>query len=248
MSRCSPMGTASTLWSTRGSGRSYPSCGNSSTTRATSRSWSRSSCGCPMPRRGSPGFRDPPRTKQARPRDRGGSHDHPGDPAPEPSEYVPYYETYLSKVPKGNLLTLIEDQRRETQQLLSGLSEAKALHRYAPGKWSIKEVVGHLMDTERVFCYRALAFGRADANPLPGFDEKAWVPPGRFDARPLKDLAAELDAVRRATIALFSGLDADALERRGTANSNPITVRALAWIIVGHERHHVGIVRERYLA
>src|SRR5213595_2158245 len=143
-------------------------------------------------------------------------------PRPEPSEYVPYYETYLSKVPKGNLLTLLEDQRRETQQLLSGLSEAKALHRYAPGKWSIKEVVGHLMDTERVFCYRALAFARADANPLPGFDEKAWVPPGR--------------------------LDADALERRGTANNNPITVRALAWIIVGHERHHVGIVRERYLA
>src|SRR6266702_3040006 len=163
-------------------------------------------------------------------------------PRPEPSEYVPYYETYLSKVPKGDLLTLLENQRRETQQLLSGLSEAKALHRYAPGKWSIKEVVGHLMDTERVFCYRALAFGRADANPLPGFDEKAWVPPGRFDARPLKDLAAELDAVRRATIALFSGLDADALERRGTANNNPITVRALAWIIVGHERHHGGSV------
>src|SRR5438552_15052552 len=87
-------------------------------------------------------------------------------PRPEPSEYVPYYETYLSKVPKGDLLTLLEDQRRETQQLLSGLSEAKALHRYAPGKWSIKEVVGHLMDTERVFCYRALAFARADANPL----------------------------------------------------------------------------------
>src|SRR2546429_697637 len=112
----------------------------------------------------------------------------------------------------------------------------------------LKEVVGHVMDTERVFCYRALAFGRGDANPLPGFDEKAWVPPGRFDARPLKDLVVELDAVRRATIALFSGLDADALQRRGTANNNPITVRALAWIIVGHERHHVGIVRERYLA
>ncbi len=169
-------------------------------------------------------------------------------PRPEPSEYVPYYETYLSKVPKGDLLKLLEDQRRETQQLLAGLSEAKALHRYAPGKWSIKEVVGHLMDSERVFCYRALAFGRADANPLPGFDEKAWVPPGRFDGRALKDLAAELDAVRRATIALFSGLNADALARHGTANNNPITVRALAWIIAGHERHHVGIVRERYLA
>jgi uncharacterized damage-inducible protein DinB len=169
-------------------------------------------------------------------------------PRPAPSEYVPYYETYISKVPKGDVLKVLEDQRRETQQLLGGLSDAKALHRYAPEKWSIKQVVGHLMDTERVFCYRALAFGRADANPLPGFDEQAWAPAGRFDARALKDLAAELDAVRRATIALFSGLDDEALTRRGVANNNPITVRALAWIIAGHERHHVAILRERYLA
>jgi uncharacterized damage-inducible protein DinB len=169
-------------------------------------------------------------------------------PRPAPSEYVPYYETYISKVPKGDVLKVLEDQRRETQQLLAGLSDAKALHRYAPEKWSIKQVVGHLMDTERVFCYRALAFGRADANPLPGFDEQAWAPAGRFDARALKDLAAELDAVRQATIALFSGLDDEALTRRGVANNNPITVRALAWIIAGHERHHVAILRERYLS
>ena len=168
-------------------------------------------------------------------------------PRPEPSEYLAYYETYISRVPNGNLLTVLEDQRRETQQLLAGLSEAKALHRYAPGKWSIKEVIGHLMDSERVFCYRALGFGRADESPLPGFDEKAWVPAGRFDARSLKDLAAEFDAVRRATIALFSGLDAEALARSGIANNNSISVRALAWIIAGHERHHVGILRERYL-
>jgi len=169
-------------------------------------------------------------------------------PRPEPSEYLAYYETYISKVPKGNLLNVLEDQRRETQQLLAGLQEAKALHRYAPGKWSIKEVLGHLTDSERVFCYRALAFGRADENPLPGFDEKAWVPAGRFDARPLQDLAAEFDAVRRATIALFSGLDAEALARQGTANNNAISVRALAWIIAGHERHHLTVLRERYLA
>ena len=109
-------------------------------------------------------------------------------------------------------------------------------------------MLGHLTDSERVFCYRALAFGRADENPLPGFDEKAWVPAGRFDARPLQDLAAEFDAVRRATIALFSGLDGEALARQGTANNNVISVRALAWIIAGHERHHIAILRERYLA
>ena len=169
-------------------------------------------------------------------------------PRPAATEHSPCYATYLAKVPDGNLLKMLEAQGRETQALLAGVADAKAMHRYAPGKWSVKEVIGHLADTERVFCYRALTFARADETPLPGFDEKAWAPAGRFDARPLKDLAAELDAVRRATIALLAGLDAEALARRGTANNNPITVRALAWIIAGHERHHVAILRERYLA
>jgi len=169
-------------------------------------------------------------------------------PRPDATEYAPFYGTYVGKVPDGDLLELLERQRRETQNLLAGLSDTQALHRYAPGKWSIKEVVGHLMDSERVFCYRALRFARADEKPLQGFDDKAWVPAGSFDARPLADLAAELDAVRRATIALFRGFDAAALARKGTANNNEVTVRALAWIVAGHERHHVAILRERYLA
>ena len=169
-------------------------------------------------------------------------------PRPDATEYAPFYGTYVGKVPDGDLLELLERQRRETQNLLAGLSDTQALHRYAPGKWSMKEVVGHLMDSERVFCYRALRFARADEKPLQGFDEKAWVPAGSFDARPLTDLAAELDAVRRATIALFRGFDAAALARKGTANNNEVTVRALAWIVAGHERHHVAILRERYLA
>jgi uncharacterized damage-inducible protein DinB len=167
-------------------------------------------------------------------------------PRPEPSEYAAHYETYISKVPKGDLFKVLEDQARETQELLARLPDAKALHRYAPGKWSVKEVVGHVTDSERVFCYRALRFARADDKPLQGFDEKAWVPPGRFDARSLEELAGELAAVRRATIALFRGLDAEALARRGTANNNTISVRALAWVIAGHERHHVAILHERY--
>ena len=169
-------------------------------------------------------------------------------PRPDATEYAPFYGTYVGKVPDGDLLELLERQRRETQNLLAGLSDTQALHRYAPGKWSMKEVVGHLMDSERVFCYRALRFARADEKPLQGFDDKAWVPAGSFDARPLADLAAELDAVRRATIALFGGFDAAALARKGTANNNEVTVRALAWIVAGHERHHVAILRERYLA
>lgn len=168
-------------------------------------------------------------------------------PRPAAAEYAPYYGRYIDKVPAGDLLRTLEGQARETQALLAGLSDAKALHRYAPDKWSIKEVIGHVADTERVFSYRALRFARADETPLPGFDEKAWAPAGRFDARSLKDLAGELDAVRRATIALFSGLDTEALARRGTADDKPITVRALAWIIAGHERHHVALLHERYL-
>jgi len=167
-------------------------------------------------------------------------------PRPVAAEYAPYYGRYIDKVPDGDLLRTLEDQGRETQAVLAGLSEAKALHRYAPGKWSVKEVVGHVTDTERVFSYRALRFARGDATALPGFDENAWVPAGSFDARSLADLAAELDAVRRATLALFRGLDAAALARRGTASDNAVSVRAIAWIIAGHERHHVALLHERY--
>lgn len=169
-------------------------------------------------------------------------------PRPDATEYAPFYGTYIGKVPEGDLLQLLEEQRRATQALLAGIPEARALHRYAPGKWSVKEVVGHLMDSERVFCYRALRFARGDQTPLSGFDENVYVPAGKFDPRPVAELAAELDAVRRATIALFRGFDAAALARRGPANGKEVSVRALAYIIAGHERHHVGIVRERYLA
>ncbi|HUL03324.1 MAG TPA: DinB family protein [Gemmatimonadales bacterium] len=166
---------------------------------------------------------------------------------PEATEYAPYYGTYVSKVPAGDLLQLLERQRADTQALLAGLSDERALHRYAPGKWSIKEVVGHIADAERIFSYRALRIARGDETPLPGFDENAYTPAGHFDARPLAELAAELDAVRRATIALFRGLEGDALVRRGTASNHGVSVRALAYIIAGHERHHVQILRERYL-
>jgi hypothetical protein len=167
---------------------------------------------------------------------------------PDATEYGPAYGAYVGRVPEGDLLALLEQQRHETQDLLASVPEGKALYRYAPGKWSIKEVAGHLMDSERVFAYRALRFARGDQTPLSGFDEKHYAAAGTFDARPLRDLAAELDSVRGATIALFRSLDAAALVRRGTANDREVSVRALAYIIAGHERHHVAILRERYLA
>ena len=169
-------------------------------------------------------------------------------PRPETSEYEPYYEAYVSRVPKGDLLAILEDQRRDTQRLLASVSEARALYRYAAGKWSVKEVVGHVTDAERVFGYRAMRFARGDETPLAGFDENAYAPAGRFDARPLASLAAEFDAVRRATIALFGGFEPSVFARRGTANGHGISVRALAYVIAGHELHHIAILRERYLA
>ncbi|HTR21089.1 MAG TPA: DinB family protein [Gemmatimonadales bacterium] len=172
-------------------------------------------------------------------------------PRPGADEYASYYGKYIDRVPEaggeGALVDLLGRQIGETQALLAGLPEARALYRYATGKWSIKEVVGHLADAERVFAYRALRFARADETPLASFDENAFVPPGRFDSRLLSDLVAEFVAVRQATVAMLRGLPAEAVARRGTASGKSVSVRALAYIIAGHERHHVQILKERYL-
>jgi hypothetical protein len=170
----------------------------------------------------------------------------PFDTRPEPGEFVPYYGKYIALVPPGDLIEILGLQGALTQRLLAPLDETQALHRYAPGKWSVKEVVGHIADAERVFAYRALRFARADETPLAGFDEVTWAPAGGFDRHPLPALLAELAAVRTATRALFGSFDQPAWMRRGTANNNPVSVRALAAIIAGHELHHVAILRERY--
>jgi uncharacterized damage-inducible protein DinB len=166
---------------------------------------------------------------------------------PDATEHAPYYAKYIEKVPAGDLLAILERQRKETAALLKSIPEAKATNRYAPGKWSIKEVVGHVNDAERVFAYRAMRIARGDATPLASFDQDPYVASGKFDSRPLADLAAEFDAIRRATLALFKSLDADTAARRGTASGNGVSARALAYIIAGHERHHMDIVKERYL-
>ena len=166
---------------------------------------------------------------------------------PAGDEYAPFFAGYVSLVPDGDVLDALERGRKETQQLLGRLSEEGAAYRYAPDKWSIKGVLGHLTDADRVFAYRALTFGRGNPGPLPGWDENAWAGEGGFDARTLKELLDGYDAARGATLALFRSLPAEAWARRGTANNNPVSVRALAWITAGHERHHQRILRERYL-
>lgn len=166
---------------------------------------------------------------------------------PAPSEYIPYYGTYIQQVPDGDVLELLERQVDETCDLLRRVPASRWRHRYAPGKWSLAEVVGHVIDAERVFVHRALRFARGDQTPLPGFDENAWAPRSGYDARPLPDILGELRAQRLASLAFFRSLDDEAVGRTGTANNAPISVRALLWIIAGHERHHVRVLRERYL-
>lgn len=166
---------------------------------------------------------------------------------PSLSEYNAYYQPYVSESPGDDVLAALAAQRATTAALLASIPESRAGFRYAEGKWSVKEVIGHLADAERVFTYRALRAARADTTPLPPFDENAWMPEAKFDRRTLADIAAEFRAVRDSTLALFHGLDADAWPRLGIASGHPISARALAWIISGHEAHHLRVLSERYL-
>ena len=166
---------------------------------------------------------------------------------PQPDEYAPYYGGYISRVPEGDLLALLAHQSSETLALLRSIPEARGAHRYAPGKWTVKDVVGHMCDTERIMSYRALRIARGDQTPLQGFEQNDYVPVAHFDRRTLADLGEELSAVRQATLHLFRHFDAEALVRRGTASGNPFTPRALGYVIAGHERHHVSILKDKYL-
>ena len=165
---------------------------------------------------------------------------------PQPDEYAGHFGRYIDGVPDGDVAALLESQGNATQQLLASIAEEKGSFRYEPGKWSIKQVVGHITDAERVFSYRLMAIARGEKQSLPGFEENDYVEAGNFDARPLAELAEGLAATRRATLALVRSLDDAAWDRRGVASNNPISARALAWVTAGHERHHVKILRERY--
>jgi uncharacterized damage-inducible protein DinB len=167
---------------------------------------------------------------------------------PPPNEYAPFYAGYVAHVPDGDIVAHLRSQLDETLPLVRGLDEQQALHAYAEGKWSIKTVIGHIADSERVLSCRALRFARHDTTPLPGFDENRYAATARFDARPIASLVAELAAVRAATAALFDSLDDDAWTRTGLANGFDVSVRAIAWIIAGHELHHRHILESRYLA
>jgi uncharacterized damage-inducible protein DinB len=165
---------------------------------------------------------------------------------PTAEEHAPYYGRYIALVKSADAVEALITQIDDTSSLLERVDEQRAASRYAPGKWSVKQVVGHLVDAERVFAYRAMRFARADQTELPGFEENDYAENGGFDDRPLADLALELRAVRAASIALFGSLAPEATLRHGTANGTPMSVRALAWTIAGHELHHRSVLIDRY--
>ena len=166
---------------------------------------------------------------------------------PGEGEFNPYYSKYIDRVPEGDIVETLTRQIAGTAELLRSLPADKHDHRYAAGKWSIKEVIGHIIDGERVFSYRALRFARGDETPLPGFDENEYAANANSAARTLEDLTSELEHLRLSTVRLFGGLDETGFTRRGVANNDPISVRALAFIIAGHETHHLDLIRTRYL-
>ncbi len=166
---------------------------------------------------------------------------------PEPNEYSAYYQRYIDMVPAQPLLQHLSDQKEETAAFLRSIPADKADFRYAEGKWSVKEVIGHICDTERVMAYRLLRASRGDRTPLAGFDENQFVAHANFSSRSINDLVQEYQAVRQATLALAASLSDEAWLRLGNANGNEVSARALGYIIAGHELHHLGVIRERYL-
>lgn len=167
---------------------------------------------------------------------------------PDKTEYNPFYETYVSLVPESEILPALERQIEETRALPSSISEGKSLYRYGLDKWSIRQVIGHMIDGERVFAFRAFTFSRADSVQLSGFDENHYVSQADAEQVSLAELCAEFVALRTANVLMFKHLSFEAWTRAGTASNNHITVRALAYIMVGHVRHHSKILQERYLS
>ena len=167
---------------------------------------------------------------------------------PGADEHAPYYGSYIAEAPAGDLMNVLESQRTDMLATLKKVPESRAGHRYAEGKWSIRELVAHLCDTERVFSYRLLRFARGDTSPLASFDENVFANASETDARTLADLTEEFAAVRVATITLVRPMRDEQMARRGTASGKEISARALARIIPGHAQHHMKILRERYLS
>jgi hypothetical protein len=165
---------------------------------------------------------------------------------PSENDYAPYYQRYVSLVPETDVLEVLAGQPAELRRLAAATPAARETHRYEPGKWSVREVFGHLQDSEQIFGYRTLCISRGDQAPLPGFDQEEYLRNSAYGLRPLADTVREFDALRGVNLSLLRALDGAGWDRRGTANDAGVTVRALAFIMAGHVRHHFGVIRSRY--
>lgn len=162
------------------------------------------------------------------------------------TEYAKPFAGYVARVPEPNLLAVLEEQIGVVRRLAAAVPPERETYAYAPGKWTVREVIGHLADAERVFGYRAVAIARAESNELPGFDESVWAAHAPHARVPLAEIAAELTLLRESHVLLFRHLDAEAWTRKGVANGNPVTVRAIGRVLAGHLRHHLAVLDERY--
>jgi hypothetical protein len=165
---------------------------------------------------------------------------------PAASEYAPFYAGYIASLPDGDIVDILERQTSELRQLAAATPADRETFRYGEGKWSVREVVGHMIDGERVFSYRTLRFSRGDQTPLPGFEENQYVAASTFDRRPLASLVDELVLLRQANLALLRALAPEDWARTGIASGHSVSVRALVFIMAGHVRHHLNILRDRY--
>jgi len=165
---------------------------------------------------------------------------------PAAGEYAPYFERYVGRVPEGDVLPVLERQRSELRAAFSGVSEERGGFRYAPGKWTVRELLGHVIDTERIFAYRALCIARGEAAPLPGFEQDPYVANAGHDRWTLAELLDDFDSVRRSNLAMLTHLDDAAVRRAGTSSGHATSVRAIAYILAGHVRHHLGVLAEKY--
>lgn len=166
---------------------------------------------------------------------------------PQPNEHGAYYSRYIDRVPDdGRVIQHMQDDVEQVMRLVRSLPDAKLGTPHAPGEWTVKDILVHMADAERIFAYRALRIARGDATPLPGFEQDDYVPNASANERAIDDILAEYAAVRAATVAFFISLDEAALVRLGTASDNPLTARAAAYIIAGHELHHLKSIKENY--
>ena len=166
---------------------------------------------------------------------------------PNSGDYSTYYESYIKLIEGDDILKILNEQSKKTQDVLNSFSEHRGNFRYADGKWTVKEVVGHLLDTERVFAYRALCIARGEKKSLPGFDQDDYVSEGNFNRRELFDLNYEYRLLRESNLLLFRSFTPEMLKLKGFANESSITVLAILFIIAGHEKHHMNFLRAKYM-